>query len=86
MIPTRTISSYLVTFKLIAMTESKEEGVHYPDALPYVEIKPYKKHSATVIFLHVSTIHICLAGICSDLALICIFRDWEILAMVCTES
>jgi hypothetical protein len=65
-----------------AMTEPKEEVV-YPDVLQYVEIKPYKKHSATVIFLHVSTIHISFAGICSDLALI---RDWEIVAMVCNES
>jgi len=33
------------------MSESKEEVI-YPDVLQYVEIKPYKKHSATVIFLH----------------------------------
>ena len=53
------------------MTESKEE-VTYPDALQYIEIKPHKKHSATVIFLHVS-IHISLAGIYSDFDLICNF-------------
>ena len=51
------------------MTESKEEVV-YPDVLQYVEIKPFQKHSATVIFLHVS-IHISFgAGICSE-SLIC---------------
>ena len=43
------------------MSESKEEVV-YPDVLQYMEIKPNKKHSATVIFLHVSTIHIFLVG------------------------
>lgn len=66
-------------------TEPKEE-VYYPDVLQYVEIKPYKKHSATVIFLHVFTIHLSFAVISSDLALIYIFRDWEIVAMVCIES
>ena len=48
------------------MTESKEEVVH-PDVLQYLEIKPSKKHSATVIFLHVF-IHISFGtGIFSDL-------------------
>ena len=35
------------------MIESKEEVV-YPDVLQYMEIKPCKKHSATVIFQNVS--------------------------------
>ena len=62
------------------MTESKsKEEVVYPDVHQYLEIKPYNKHSATVIFLHVF-IHISLAGIRSNLVVICIFRDWEIVA------
>jgi hypothetical protein len=48
------------------MTESKEEVV-YPDVPQYLEIKPSKKHSATVIFLHVSFIFLSDAWICSDL-------------------
>jgi len=65
-------------FIIIIMTESQQE----PDVLQCREIKPHKKHRATVIFLHVFFLFSVQSHRSSVSDPVLNYRDWEILVMV----